>query len=242
MNVTSKFEKYQNENGWGCFYRCPALNEKGVVCPSNIKWICEHFDGLASIKSQGRPSYLTEHDGVMPSLCTNRTEEMIAMAIANAINEGRCPFSDMSFSRCEYQVPMKKDNKSGKGVGKGIDLVGIDTKSKTAVIMELKKPPRFRDGVKITQQNEESILRCLLEAYTYAKWVDNESFRCGFGVKHISICPVVFTFSRAHSEWLSRKDNGLDKLVKTIEKTGIKVLFEHLNYSRYGFRPVLIEK
>ena len=239
--VIKKFAAYQQEHGWKTFYRCPALNENGAVRAENIKWICDNFAGLAAIESQNRESYVVKHDGVMPQLCTNRTEEMIAMAIANAVNAGDNPFKDIALTKCEYQVPLKKDNKTGKGIGKGIDLVGVDEKSKVAFLMELKKPPKFKEGVKVAGQKEESVLRCLLEAYTYAKWVDNDAFRRDFGVKNIAICPVVFNCSRAHQEWENRDVNGISELVKMMERDGVKVHFEHLDYSKCGFRPFLVK-
>ena len=75
----------------------------------------------------------------------------------------------------DYQTPLKAGKLSvkspEKGVGK-IDLLSYDEKSKCLRILELKK-----------EDNSESMLRCVLEAYTYLKMVDQNKLKKEFSEK-----------------------------------------------------------
>ena len=99
-------------------------------------------------------SYRTyTHDGVY-SLTSNREEEITAMKMFNFCKSGGC--YEKIGEILDYQTPLKdrQRDKAGK-----IDLLAYD--GKILRMLELKKP-----------HTGETMLRCVLEGYTYLRTAD----------------------------------------------------------------------
>ncbi len=101
-----------------------------------------------------RSSYRSDHTKKKVDSRTNREEENYAKWLAH--NEAQHPLIGEIL---DFQVPLK-DTRNDKGVGK-IDLLSLDVASKVFYLIELKY-----------SKNKETLLRAMLEAYTYSKIVD----------------------------------------------------------------------
>ncbi len=121
------------------------------------------------------------HDGIPDNAHSNRTEELIAMAI---FRQGELPPIGKVI---DYQTPLK--NERADRAGK-IDLFAYD--GSTLRILELKEP-----------DSTETMLRCVLEGYTYLRTVDSEKLLRDFSLPadtQMKACPFVFWNSRQHRE------------------------------------------
>ena len=106
----------------------------------------------------------------------------------------------------DYQIPLKRSRKD-EGVGK-IDLVSISEDGKKVFLLELKK-----------KDSKESMLRCVMEAYTYSKQLDFVKFK----EQYSDICaqdaviipaPLVFFGGRQYVEYFDNMHPYLHKLMK----------------------------
>ena len=88
----------------------------------------------------------------------------------------------------DYQIPLKEnqDSKAGK-----IDLLSVDVNEKIVFILENKAP-----------EADDTMLRCVLEIYTYYKQVNKEKLLNDFGYSGYNIIasPLVFYKSKAYNE------------------------------------------
>ena len=139
------------------------------------EWLLDNIELLDEIKTITRKSSyrVAGHDGIPDNPDSNRTEELIAMAI---MRQGELPLVGRVL---DYQTPLKnkKTDKAGK-----IDLLAYD--GATLRILELKKPA-----------SEETMLRCVLEGYTYLETVDKEKLLADFKLPadtDIEACPFIF--------------------------------------------------
>ena len=107
-----------------------------------------------------RDSYFQNHSGEIKAF-TNRGEEILAKSLLNYKIEGIGKFFD-------YQIPLKKSQKD-TGVGK-IDLVSID--GDKLRLIEIK-----------AEDAKDTLLRCVLEAYTYSKQLDSDRFKSEYSEK-----------------------------------------------------------
>ena len=125
-----------------------------------------------------KTSYDQEHDGTTVRDASNRTEERIALSMFKKTYAHIGKILD-------YQVPLKNVAKD-KGIGK-IDLLSYD--GKYLYILELKKPDK--PGAK-----KETLLRCVLETYTYYKTVDTLKLLQDFALPSNAIVKkAVFVFA-----------------------------------------------
>lgn len=113
----------------------------------------------------------------------------------------------------DYQTPLKniRADKAGK-----IDLLAYNEEEKILRILELKRP-----------NSDETMLRCVLEAYTYLKVVDKVKLLKDFGLPEdteIKACAFVFYDGKQHKEMKEIKDNRKN-LGKLIGKLGIEVIY-----------------
>lgn len=190
MNYTSTqvIEKCENEIlNPVTFYQSDVVNYRGktsdtktyyteIVADFLIKNIELFRCGIPKITRTA--SYKTvSHDGVYSELST-RIEEVTAMKMFNYSKKGN--IYDFIGRIIDYQTPLK--SKRSDEAGK-IDLLAYD--GKTLRLLELKKI----DSV-------ETMLRCVLEGYTYFKTVDAAKLLCDFGLPlstKVTACPFVFT-------------------------------------------------
>lgn len=103
----------------------------------------------------------------------------------------------------DYQVPLK--NKQSDQAGK-IDLLAYD--GSILRVLELKKP-----------DTQETMLRCVLEGYTYLRTVDTVKLTADFDIladTPVKASPFVFENSLPHQEYLDERPN-LKKLMELLD-------------------------
>ena len=164
------------------FYNNGCINYRGLTTDTKeyyteviAEWLLQHLNLIDQIKPiTRRASYRVEgHDGIPEHPDSNREEELIAMAIKR---QGVLPIVGEVL---DYQTPLKNVRKDK--VGK-IDLLVFD--GTMLRILELKEP-----------DSKETMLRCVLEGYTYLKTVDQEKLLTDFGLPAdtpVEACPFVF--------------------------------------------------
>lgn len=164
------------------FYKKGFINYRGKTTDTKeyyteviAGWLLAHLDLLDQIKviSRQSPYRVDGHDGIPDHPDSNREEELIAMAMKR---QGTMPIVGRIL---DYQTPLKnvQRDKAGK-----IDLLAYD--GTTLRILELKEP-----------DSKETMLRCVLEGYTYSKTVDQVKLLADFELDadtKIEACPFVF--------------------------------------------------
>ena len=179
------------------FYQADVVNYRGRTTDTCVlyneivaEYVCNHLaefvDGIQKITR--KKTYKTEsHKGELKTK-TNREEEHIAIELFN-----QCDF-DFIGKIIDYQTPLK--NKSDDVAGK-IDLLPYD--GETLYILELKKP-----------DSTETMLRCVLEGFTYMKTADTkkllEDFDLSANTKVVA-CPLVFFDGEQHKEMKENRQN-----------------------------------
>lgn len=156
-------------------YRGKATDTQECYTEIIAQWLLEHLNLLDQIKRiTRRASYRVEgHDGIPEHPDSNREEELIAMAM---MRQGELPILGKIL---DYQTPLKSMQKDKAGK---IDLLAYD--GTTLRILELKEP-----------DSQETMLRCVLEGYTYLKTVDKEKLLADFELPAdtcVEACPFVF--------------------------------------------------
>ena len=145
------------------FYKMDFINYRGKTTDTGeyyteviAEFLCDnindYINGINCITRKS--SYKTKgHNGEF-DLASNRKEEKIAMQIFKQSRD-RGPFPLIGKIE-DYQTPLKSsaDDEAGK-----IDLLSFD--GKIMRILELKKP-----------DSKETMLRCVLEGYTYLQTID----------------------------------------------------------------------
>ncbi len=177
------------------------------------KWLLDNIELFNDIKMISREnSYKVDsHDGKIKNEKSEREEEIIAMKLFDfSQNQGKV--FDIIGKIIDYQTPLKnvQTDKAGK-----IDLLAYNEKEnpKTLRILELKKI-----------DSKETMLRCVLEAYTYLKIVDKAKLLKDFGLPEntkIKACPFVFYGKEQYKEMQEDRKN----LKELIEKLEIEVIY-----------------
>ena len=178
---------FQNKS---TFYKQSFINYRGKTEDTDeyfteviAEFICGHIsefrNGITAITRES--SYKTPgHDGMIKDLGSGREEEIIAMKMYDKEY-------DFIGKMIDYQTPLK--NKRTDEAGK-IDLLAYD--GATLRVLELKKP----DSV-------ETMLRCVLEGYTYLKTANIAKLLEDFKLPSdtiVNACPFVFKNGEQHSE------------------------------------------
>lgn len=186
------------------------------------KWLLDNIELFNDIKMISREnSYKVDsHDGKNKDNDSNREEEKIAMKLFDSSqNQGKV--FDIIGKIIDYQTPLKnvQTDKAGK-----IDLLAYNEKEnpKTLRILELKK-----------LDSKETMLRCVLEAYTYLKIVDKAKLLKDFGLPEntkIKACPFVFYGKEQYKEMQKNKEN-LGELIKKLDIEIIYLKEENGEYS-----------
>lgn len=177
------------------------------------KWLLDNIELFNDIKMISRESSykVDSHDGKIKNEKSEREEEKIAMKLFDfSQNQGKV--FDIIGKIIDYQTPLKnvQTDKAGK-----IDLLAYNEKEnpKTLRILELKKI-----------DSKETMLRCVLEAYTYLKIVDKAKLLKDFGLPEntkIKACPFVFYGKEQYKEMQEDRKN----LKELIEKLEIEVIY-----------------
>ena len=172
------------------FYKQPFINYRGktedtdeyfteVIAEFLCGHISEFMNGITVITRES-PYKTPGHDGVIKDLDSGREEEIIAMKMYDKQY-------DFVGKMIDYQTPLK--NKRTDEAGK-IDLLAYD--GATLRVLELKKP----DSV-------QTMLRCVLEGYTYLKTANIAKLLEDFKLPSdtiVNACPFVFKNGEQHSE------------------------------------------
>lgn len=160
----------------GNFYKSAVVNYKG--CVKDSKNLYSEVIAETLVKDNFIKDWLNlmpvrpEHfkinhprkDETMDSIqITNRKEEILAKLL---FYQGNIDGLGYLF---DYQTPLKatKDDSYGK-----IDLLGYNTDDKCYSVIELKYRP---------SGSEETLLRCVLEAYTYYRLLDIKQIKSAVG-------------------------------------------------------------
>ena len=219
LEVLEKLIQYFQNNDCKNLYKASCINFTGETKDTKenyskviVDYLVEHINefkkGLSNITVTRCNSYRTEsHNGQSTFNFDEhpkgeRREEKIAHAMF-------CQYKDkpgLFGTILDYQVPLKS-KKNDKGLGK-IDLLSVADGSKPGnkkiYFLELKK-----------DNSQETLLRCILEAYTYSKIINKEKLCRDFSIskkeKDFVIAPLVY------------KADGFEKQLEFV-KPLIKVL------------------
>ncbi|MDE7267467.1 MAG: hypothetical protein K2N89_08385 [Lachnospiraceae bacterium] len=200
---------FQNKN---TFYKKEFINYRGKTTDTReyyteviAEFLCDnitdYINGIDCITRKS--SYKTNgHDGQYDA-DSNREEEKIAMRF---FLQSRDYGAFSLIGQIEdYQTPLKSsaDDEAGK-----IDLLSCD--GKIMRILELKKP-----------DSKETMLRCVLEGYTYLKTANNDRLITDFGYNpeevKLKASPFVFYGGEQHKE-MKQPRPQLRKLMKILDK------------------------
>ena len=223
----SKKEILEEIQDMGNFYKRKVVNYRGTTSDSKeyytevvAEWILKNiylFDYIKPITRE--KSYKVDtHDGIIKNKGSKREEEKIAMKLFD-LSQNQGKVFEIIGKIIDYQTPLKdiQTDKAGK-----IDLLAYNESKKTLRILELKKP-----------DSEETMLRCVLEAYTYLKVVDKAKLLKDFGLPkdtEIKACPFVFYGKEQYKEMQKNKEN-LGELIKKLDIEIIYLKEENGEYS-----------
>ena len=206
------------------FYAQNFLNYRGVIndtkeCYENItaEFVLENLAAFENIRVINRQSsYKTDgHEQLIPDNdkiseikkgAVRRQEEWLAKSMygKNYENLGRV---------IDFQVPIKdvRGNIAGK-----IDLISFSENDSALYLLEFKKP-----------DSKETLLRCVLEAYTYYKQVNHAKLLSDFELpEHSNVIPAVLIYKQSfaatslESPFLQQLRNALGVGVFLINETG----------------------
>lgn len=202
------------------FYKQDFVNYRGRTSDTEelyseivAEWCIKNMECFELIPVITRvATYKTEsHKGIPQNENSNRQEELIAMEIFRQGYLGKLG------RVIDYQTPLKnvRSDKAGK-----IDILSYD--GMNVRILELKEP-----------DSDETMLRCVLEGYTYMKTVNRsrliEDFELPEDTKLLA-CPLVFKGKNQWQEvqeerpYLKRLMNLLDSTPYYLEKTENKYI------------------
>ena len=195
------------------FYKKEFVNYLGVTSDTKeyyteiiAEWLLDNFYLFDTIKMISRESSykVDSHNGIIKDENSNREEEKIAMKLFDYSQNKGVTF-DIIGKIIDYQTPLKNVQKDD--VGK-IDLLAYNEKEKTLKILELKKP-----------DSKETMLRCVLEAYTYLKIADKTKLLKDFELPEdtiIKACPFVFVEGEQYKE-IQEDRKYLKELMKKLD-------------------------
>ena len=210
------------------FYKQQFINYRGKTIDTEelyseliAEWCINNIERFELIPMITRETTykIESHNGIPKNEKSNRKEELIAMELY------RQGFLEGLGKVIDYQTPLK--NQRGDKAGK-IDLLSYD--GMTMRILELKEP-----------NSDETMLRCVLEGYTYMKTVDKTRLLSSFDVTNdakVMACPLVF---KGGVQWQEMQEDRpklkeLMSLLKStpfyLEKNKDKYIIEEESY--YG--------
>ena len=187
--------------------------EKEYYTEIIAEWILNNLNKFEEIKQIERHnSYNRNHAGEN-KVKTSRVEEWTAKQLFKQIDGG------VLGTIIDYQTPLKNSQKD-EGVGK-IDLLSKNTTNKCVYILELKK-----------EESDETMLRTVLEAYTYLKQVSKDKLYKDFEIEsdyELLAAPLVYENSRPYKEYKDSERKFLHLLMK---KMNIRPFFleEEIKY------------
>jgi len=184
------------------FINYRGKSKEGILYTEIIaEWLLENLQKFDAIQTVTRKSsYDTGHTGEQGER-TNREEEYVAKSLFDSHKdyEGIGKFID-------YQTPLK-DTRSDKGLGK-IDLLSQNDKEGSVYILELKK-----------ESSTETMLRCVLEGYTYLRIIDKNKLFQDFKIEscyELKAAPLVYCGGFQYKEYIDKNRPHLHKLMDNL--------------------------
>lgn len=174
-------------------YRGDTIDTKEKYTEVIAEWLLNNIDLLYKIKKITRlSSYKVDsHDG-------RHRSPTVAIYNQGSLN--------ILGKVLDYQTPLKneQDDKAGK-----IDIVSYNKDIKTVYLLELKK-----------EDNEETMLRCVLEIFTYSKTLDKDKFLEDFNLPKdtkIKASPLVFFNGSQYKEMVDGNNKFLKQLMDRLD-------------------------
>ena len=214
--------KLENLKDISTLYKEDFINYRGKTTDTDEKyteviseWLLNNFNLFDNIqKITRKSSYKVEtHDG-KHNPESNRKEEIMAMEIF------RQSSLNILGKILDYQTPLK--DKQVDEAGK-IDIISYDENNKIVYLLELKR-----------EDSKETMLRCVLEIYTYLKTLDGKKFLKDFKLPldtKIKASPLVFLNGSQHEEMKGNDNKYLKELIKKFE---IELFYISENNSEYN--------
>ena len=183
-------------------YRGDTIDTKEKYTEVIAEWLIKNFNLFDNIKKITRQSSykVDTHDGKHNNQNSNRLEEIMAIEIFNQKS------LNILGEVIDYQTPLK--DKLGDEAGK-IDIVSYDKDNKIVYLLELKR-----------EDSKETMLRCVLEIFTYSKTLDKDKFLENFNLPKdtkIKASPLVFFNGSQYKEMIEGDNKYLKDLIKKLE-------------------------
>lgn len=201
--------KLENLKDISTLYKEDFINYRGDTADTKEKyteviaeWLIKNFNLFDNIKKITRQSSykVDTHDGKHNNQNSNRLEEIMAIEIFNQKS------LNILGEVIDYQTPLK--DKLGDEAGK-IDIISYDKDNKIVYILELKR-----------EDSKETMLRCVLEIFTYSKTLDKDKFLEDFNLPKdtkIKASPLVFFNGSQYKEMVEGDNKYLKDLIKKLE-------------------------
>lgn len=201
--------KLENLKDISTLYKEDFINYRGDTTDTKEKyteviaeWLIKNFNLFDNIKKITRQSSykVDTHDGKHNNQNSNRLEEIMAIEIFNQKS------LNILGEVIDYQTPLK--DKLGDEAGK-IDIISYDKDNKIVYILELKR-----------EDSKETMLRCVLEIFTYSKTLDKDKFLEDFNLPKdtkIKASPLVFFNGSQYKEMAGSDNKYLKELIKKLE-------------------------
>ena len=197
------------------------VTDKEDYCMNVLaKHLIDNIDRLTNIKEVYRKgSYNMNHTGQHSNKKSRRTEEIYAINLFNGFDPNLGRFID-------YQTPIKGTQSDNAGK---IDLLLFN--KDTLYLIELK-----------VYDNKETLLRAVLEVYTYYKQINHkkliDDFKSKIGnnlVQSINPSIMIFKGSRLEKQFQENKNKPLGDLINIL---AIKIFIVDENFTIKNIRPI----
>ena len=201
--------KLENLKDISTLYKEDFINYRGDTTDTKEKyteviaeWLIKNFNLFDNIKKITRQSSykVDTHDGKHNNQNSNRLEEIMAIEIFNQKS------LNILGEVIDYQTPLK--DKLGDEAGK-IDIVSYDKDNKIVYLLELKR-----------EDSKETMLRCVLEIFTYSKNLDKDKFLEDFNLPKdtkIKASPLVFFNGSQYKEMVEGDNKFLKQLMDKLD-------------------------
>ena len=201
--------KLENLKDISTLYKEDFINYRGDTTDTKEKyteviaeWLIKNFNLFDNIKKITRQSSykVDTHDGKHNNQNSNRLEEIMAIEIFNQKS------LNILGEVIDYQTPLK--DKLGDEAGK-IDIVSYDKDNKIVYLLELKR-----------EDSKETMLRCVLEIFTYSKTLDKDKFLEDFNLPKdtkIKASPLVFFNGSQYKEMIEVDNKFLKQLMDKLD-------------------------
>ena len=183
-------------------YRGDTIDTKEKYTEVIAEWLIKNFNLFDNIKKITRQSSykVDTHNGKHNNQNSNRLEEIMAIEIFNQKS------LNILGEVIDYQTPLKDklEDEAGK-----IDIISYDKDNKIVYLLELKR-----------EDSKETMLRCVLEIFTYSKTLDKDKFLEDFNLSKdtkIKASPLVFFNGSQYKEMIEGDNKYLKDLIKKLE-------------------------